>query len=117
MESKSIAAKYFADDGEEPQYDKYGMYMPKSNLNVPSHADFIIPEGLGSSSSIALKKGKTNVGNKLNQNDIEGYLSKYSPSMLKGWQKRYVILRDRKLSYKKTHEQSYPNGVLNFDHF
>ena len=42
---------------------------------------------------------------------------KYSPSMLKGWQKRYVILKDKRLYYKKTKEQPYPNGVVNFDHF
>ena len=88
----------------EPQYDKNGMYlMPRNNLNVPHEENFDIPAGLGSSGSIAIKHGKAK-GVKLNPNDIEGYLYKYSPSMLKGWQKRYVILKDRKLSYKKTAE-------------
>ena len=50
-------------------------------------------------------------------NDMEGYLHKYSPSLFKGWQKRYVVLKDRKLIYKKTKEQQYANGVLNFDNF
>lgn len=104
-------------NNEEPQYDANGMYlMPRSNLNVPTGQPFEMPEGLGSSNSIAIRHGKSAAA-KLNPNDFEGYLQKYSPSMLKGWQKRYVILKDRKLYYKKTHEQPYPNGVLNFDHF
>mgnify|MGYP001458182596 CR=1 FL=1 len=39
-----------------------------------------------------------------NPNDFEGYLYKYSPSIFKGWQKRYIILKDKKLMYKKTME-------------
>jgi hypothetical protein len=90
--------------------------MPRNNLNTPHEEHFDIPRGLGSTGSIALRTGKP-ISVKLNANDIEGYLYKYSPSMLKGWQKRYVILKNRKLHYQKTEDQKYPNGVLNFDHF
>lgn len=93
-----------SDGDEKPQYDEFGMYlMPRTNLNTPNMQPVDIPSGLGSSTSIAFKRGMT-VDPRKNPNDIEGYLSKYSPHLLKGWQKRYVILKDKKLSYKKNKE-------------
>ena len=34
--------------------------------------------------------------------DMTGYLMKYSPSMWAGWQKRFFVLKDRKLKYFKS---------------
>ena len=45
---------------------------------------------------------------------------KYSPSMWAGWQKRYVVLKERKLKYFKSNSKqdlAVPLGVINFDHF
>ena len=71
---------------------------------VPEGVHIFIPEHLGTSDTIA-KRMKNNVGTVgQNQNIMEGYLQKYSPSILKGWQKRYVILKDKRLYYKKTKE-------------
>ena len=83
---------------------------------LPGGAMIEIPEHLGTSDTIA-KRFKSVGSVALSHNIIEGYLMKYSPSFLKGWQKRYVILKDKRLYYKKTKEQPYPNGVVNFDHF
>lgn len=51
---------------------------------------------------------------------MEGYIRKYSPALLKGWQRRLVILKDHQLRYWK--EETKGNGrwdvlagVLNFD--
>jgi len=49
-----------------------------------------------------------------------GYLEKYSPSLFAGWQRRYIILKDRKLKYyesDKPKDLEVPLGVVNFDHF
>lgn len=45
---------------------------------------------------------------------------KYSPSIWAGWQKRYFVLKDRKLKYFKSNSSEHmkvPLGVINFDHF
>lgn len=45
---------------------------------------------------------------------------KYSPSIWAGWQKRYFVLKDRKLKYFKSNDPDHmkvPLGVINFDHF
>ena len=82
-----------------------------------------MPLNLGTTETIAKKQLETGIDKEgtladlqLNES-MEGYLQKYSPSMLKGWQKRYVILKDRRLYYKKKQQQPYPNGVVNFDRF
>ena len=89
------------EENEKPQYDENGMYlMPRTNLNTPNMQPVDIPTGLGSSAMISIKKGIRAALDKAS-NDIEGPLQKYSPHLLKGWQKRYVILKGGKLSYKK----------------
>ena len=48
-----------------------------------------------------------------------GYLEKYSPSIFAGWQRRDVIVKDRKLKYytsDKDKDLKAPLGILNFDH-
>ena len=48
-----------------------------------------------------------------------GFLEKYSPSMFAGWQRRYVIIKNRKLKYytsDKEKDLKIPLGILNFDH-
>lgn len=52
--------------------------------------------------------------------EMKGFLFKYSPSMWAGWQKRYIVLKDRKLKYYKSDSPQHmevPLGVINFDHF
>ena len=49
-----------------------------------------------------------------------GYLQKWSPAFLVGWQKRFLIVKDRKLKYYKSESPEdlmAPQGVLNFDFF
>ena len=48
---------------------------------------------------------------------MTGRLSKKSPSLLKGWQERLGVLKDRKLSYYKGSVDTLPRGVINFDLF
>ena len=51
--------------------------------------------------------------------EIRGYIEKYSPSIFAGWQRRYVIVKDRKLKYytsDKDKDLKAPLGILNFDH-
>mmetsp|Transcript_17538 Transcript_17538/g.29584 ORF Transcript_17538/g.29584 Transcript_17538/m.29584 type:complete len:240 (+) Transcript_17538:294-1013(+) len=48
---------------------------------------------------------------------MRGLLMKSSPSIFKGWQQRWVELKDRKLSYFKDQKAKFPSGVLNFEHF
>ena len=48
-----------------------------------------------------------------------GYLEKYSPSLFAGWQRRFVVIKDRKLKYyasDKEKDLKNPLGILNFDH-
>ena len=48
--------------------------------------------------------------------DKEGYLEKYSPAFLVGWQRRFFVLKDGKLKYyKDKSDLSVPQGVINFD--
>jgi len=42
---------------------------------------------------------------------------KESPSLMSGWQKRYIILKDNKFSYMNNKNQKSPDGVINFDVF
>ena len=52
--------------------------------------------------------------------EMRGYLEKFSPALLKGWQRRYVILKDHKLKYYLDFEEQHlqaPQGVINFDNF
>lgn len=52
--------------------------------------------------------------------DKVGYFMKYSPSIWAGWQKRYFVLKDRKIKYFKSdskEDMKVPLGVINFDHF
>lgn len=52
--------------------------------------------------------------------DKEGFIMKNSPSIWAGWQRRYLILKDRKLKYFKSNSKEdlkVPLGVINFDHF
>ena len=46
-----------------------------------------------------------------------GFLHKKSPSLLGGWQERFIKLKDRKMRYFKGQNATFPAGVLNFDHF
>lgn len=46
---------------------------------------------------------------------LEGYLSKKSPNIFHGWQKRWCVLENRIFSFYETKDASYPNGVINFD--
>ena len=46
-----------------------------------------------------------------------GILLKKSPSIFKGWQKRFVTVQDKKLKYFSSQDDKMPAGVLNFDHF
>lgn len=80
----------------------------------PSQISIQKPERLSCKKSIFNMESNQILGS-LSSQKIEGYIFKYSPSLFKGWQKRYVILKDRKLVYKKTKEQLHPNGVINFD--
>lgn len=75
-----------------------------TNLNVPVNQNFERPDGLSNSKSIRFKNVGDSLDPRKNPNDFEGYLYKYSPSIFKGWQKRYIILKDKKLMYKKTME-------------
>ena len=45
----------------------------------------------------------------------EGWLKKKSPSLVKGWQKRYFVLSDKKLFYYKNEKRNKLLGVINFD--
>lgn len=48
-----------------------------------------------------------------------GYLEKYSPSLFAGWQRRFLVIKDRKLKYyasDKEKDLKNPLGILNFDH-
>lgn len=51
------------------------------------------------------------------EDSIKGYLMKQSPHLLQGWQKRYVIVQDRKMSYYKDREEGGRQlmGYLDFD--
>ena len=52
--------------------------------------------------------------------EIRGWLEKKSASMFKGWQPRYVILKDRKMKYYKSdneHDLAIPQGVINMEQF
>ena len=42
--------------------------------------------------------------------NFKGYLFKYSPSAMKGWQKRYFVLRLNKLEYSHT-EADFELGI------
>ena len=44
-------------------------------------------------------------------------MKKKSPSKLKGYQERYVIVDNNKLKYYKTDKSTIPKGVINFDNF
>ncbi len=46
-----------------------------------------------------------------------GHLLKSSPSFFKGWQDRFLVVRDRKLKYFKNEQSLVPSGVINFDLF
>lgn len=49
-----------------------------------------------------------------------GFLQKKSPSLLGGWQDRFIVLKDRKLKYYKSNkaaDMQVPKGVINFDQF
>ena len=83
---------------------------------MPSSQQMDKPSRISHNNSMIIRQTNIMFINK-KSNNIEGILHKYSPSMFKGWQKRYVILKDRKLIYKKNKDQVFPNGVLNFDHF
>ncbi len=53
----------------------------------------------------------------LPEDSMKGYLMKQSPHLLRGWQKRYVVVQDRKLSYYKDREEGGRQlmGYLDFD--
>lgn len=63
---------------------------------------------------MADKDIKSNI---LTHETIKGNLFKKSPSIFQGWQKRYVILKDKKLKYFLEEGAKYPQGVINFDLF
>ena len=44
-------------------------------------------------------------------------LSKKSPSMLKGWQSRFVLLKDKKLRYYKKEGAKFAKGCINFEFY
>ena len=48
---------------------------------------------------------------------MKGYLCKKSPSMLKGWQQRYVTLKDKKLRYFKNDKAKFASGCINFEFY
>ncbi|CDW89888.1 ph domain containing protein [Stylonychia lemnae] len=47
--------------------------------------------------------------------DLKGYLQKKSPSFFRGWQDRYVTLKDHKMCYFEKEGDVDPKGVINFD--
>lgn len=65
--------------------------MPRENLNVPSDDKFELPKGIGSKDAIKARQiaYKRNMGaveeEEEESMDIEGYILKYSPSLLRGW--------------------------------
>lgn len=80
--------------------------MPRENLNVPSDQTFAMPQGIGSMDQIKSRLSQA-VQQKMAEDDpaahnIEGYIMKYSPALLKGWQKRWVTVKNKKLTYRKT---------------
>jgi hypothetical protein len=48
---------------------------------------------------------------------MKGTLSKKSPSMLKGWQQRFVVLKDKKLRYYKNENSKFAKGCINFEFY
>ena len=49
--------------------------------------------------------------------EMKGYLSKKSPSMLKGWQNRFILLKDKKLRYYKKEGAKFAKGCINFEFY
>ena len=50
--------------------------------------------------------------------EIKGHLHKRSPRFFMGWQERYFVLKERKLTYflsESGHIKDNPKGILNFD--
>ena len=51
---------------------------------------------------------------------MEGFLGKKSPSVLAGWQDRFLVLEDGKLRWFKSNQEkdlAVPEGVINMEHF
>jgi len=46
---------------------------------------------------------------------MEGYMKKKSTNMLQIWQKRYFVLKNKKLYYYKTEEKDLMAGCVDFD--
>ena len=49
--------------------------------------------------------------------EMKGTLGKKSPSMLKGWQSRFVLLKDKKLRYYKKEGAKFAKGCINFEFY
>jgi hypothetical protein len=49
--------------------------------------------------------------------EMRGTLHKKSPSMLKGWQARFVLLKDKKLRYYKKEGAKFAKGCINFEFY
>ena len=113
MESSPNNPAYMKD--LEKFRDSYG----KNYEYLHGGSSLVIPkdENGNRNTTIARKRKLTQEEMEAQVKDLSGTLFKNSPSMFKGWQERYFVLKDRKIKWYKNKESKTPLGVLNFDFY